>query len=362
MRCQVFAPTDDLSPVAEAIGVLGKPSPLIAASTHMHRALLSSGHLLFPDIRWLLVQDSQGPAAVIPVRCRVERDGPLAVMSLASLDRFEMLYADALVRTNVEPDTVAPWLLTAAVAHGRRADVVRLRNLPESSALRKMARALRGQIANVEGTSVIDVAQGGDHWLAQCGRNLRGQIRQSENRLRQRGDIALRSPHTPEEFGAALERFIALEVAGYKSVRNALANEPGDRAVLVALVRGHAERGTAHLLELYVDETLVASQFGVVCEGRLYLIKIAFNEAFADASPGTFLMASLLKQAGAVEGFSCVDCCVRQPWHARWHPNIEMQGHATIPNRGTPRGLVLYAARTARAAFQNSLQDKSTVS
>lgn len=320
----------------------------------MHRALLSSGHLLFPDIRWLLVQDNQGPVAVIPVRCSAERDGPLAVMSLASLDRFEMLYADALVRDNVEPELVAPLLLKAAVANGRRADVVRLRNLPESSVLRRMAKALRGQMTRVEGTSVIDVALGGDHWLAHCGRNLRGQIRQSENRLRQRGDITLRSPQSPAEFGAALERFIALEVAGYKSVRNALANEPGDRAVLVALVRGHAERGTGHLLELYVDETLVASQFGVICEGRLYLIKIAFNEAFADASPGTFLMASLLKQAGGGEGFSVVDCCVRQPWHARWHPDIEMQEHATIPNKGTPRGLVLHAARRARATFRQS--------
>jgi CelD/BcsL family acetyltransferase involved in cellulose biosynthesis len=124
--------------------------------------------------------------------------------------------------------------------------------------------------------------------------------------------------------------------------------------LLERTLRGHAQTGTAHTLELFVNGELVASQFGVVCDRRLYLIKVAFNETFSDASPGTFLMAQLLERLADEGRIDLLDCCVRQRWHARWHPEVEFNRVGTMASPHTLRGWSLRALRTVRGRLSAS--------
>jgi CelD/BcsL family acetyltransferase involved in cellulose biosynthesis len=351
LECRVLTSADDLMPVREAITQLSVNRHMLAASPFMLQALTESGESLFPGLCWFLCVDEYGPAALLPLRRMVEADSRLAPLSLTSVSRFEMLYADALVRPDVPPSAMASALLQTPVIGGRRADVVRLRNLPQDSQLLAIARALSAQCDVQEGTSVIAVGADAEAWRRGLSRNLRGQIKQSESRLRRTGPLAVRAPENATEMSEAFSRFVALEASGYKASRDALANVPGDRAILEGTLLGHAREGTAHLIELCVGDTLVASQFGVICGDRLYLIKIAFDERFAGASPGTFLMASLLQRLADEGRVKTVDCCVRQRWHARWHPLVEMYTTATIPNTGTPKGFALRAGRALRATL-----------
>jgi hypothetical protein len=349
IECRVLDSADDPKPVREAIAQLSGNRHLLAASPSMLLALTECGELLFPGLCWFLCADDKGPAALIPLRRTVETDSKLAPLSLTSVSRFEMLYADALVRPDVPPSAVASALLHTPVMRGRRADVVRLRNLPQDSQLLAIARALPAQFDVQEGTSVIAVGADAEAWRRGLSRNLRGQIRQGESRLQRMGPLAVRAPETVTEMAEAFSRFVVLEAGGYKASRDALANVPGDRAILEGTLLEHAREGTAHLLELCVGDALVASQFGVIRGDRLYLIKIAFDERFAEASPGTFLMAALMQRLADEGQIKTVDCCVRQPWHARWHPLVEMYTTATAPNTGTAKGFALRAGRALRA-------------
>lgn len=361
LECRVLTSADDLMPVREAIMRLSGNRRLLAGSPCILLALVESGERLFPGLSWFLCADANGPAALIPLQRMVESDSRLAPLSLTSVSRFEMLYADALTRPDISPAAAGGALLRARIMRGRRADVLRLRNLPRNSQLLAIAQALPSQCDMEEGTSIITVASDRDVWLQGLSKNLRGQIRQSENRLRRLGPLTIRTPGNEVEMVEAFSRFVALEAAGYKGSRDALANVPGDREVLRGALLGHSRHGTGHLLELYAGEILVSSQFGVIIDDRLYLLKIAFDERFAEASPGTFLMAELLQRLADGGRVKTVDCCVRQAWHMRWHPVVEPYITATIPNNRTLRGLALRAGRTARRVLLNRAGSVSKV-
>ena len=354
LLARVFRSTDDLSPIRHAIAALPFDAGLLAASPFMALALTEAGELLFPGICWFLFEDEDGPAAVVPLQCAVDEDSALRTLSLRSLTWHEMLYADALIRPGIPPAAIGRALLAQPALGTRRADVLRLRDLPQQSNLHRLLQCLPAEVQEKEGTSVIPVGASATEWQRSLSRNLRGQIRQSENRLRQHGSVVVHAAAGAAETAAAFERFVALEASGYKAATDALANTAGNRELLERTLRGHAHTGTAHTLELFVNGELVASQFGVVCGRRLYLIKVAFNEAFSEASPGTFLMAQLLERLADEGRIALVDCCVRQRWHARWHPEIKYNHVATIASPHTLRGWALRALRAVRGRLPRS--------
>jgi hypothetical protein len=351
LRCRVLKPRDDLSQLQLALEQLpGHPEHLSSSDGLLH-SLMASGDALFPGLRWVLFDYDAGPAAAVPVQYIRESNSPLRLISLRSLSRFEMLYADARIRSDVSARAVGDGLLRISGPSERRPDVLRCRNLPRASSLYAIVDALEGSgrgITGRPGTSVIDVGDAPAKWMSSLTRNLRGQIRQAEKRLAARGAVDLRFFQTPEEIAQAFSRFLALEAAGYKRELNPLASEAGDRDVLRGALLHHSRIGEALVMELWVGDTLSASQFGIRRGGRFYLIKVAFNETLADASPGTYLMSELIRHLSATGGARAVDCCVRQRWHDRWHPLLEDRFTANIPNPGTPRGIILGASKWMR--------------
>jgi CelD/BcsL family acetyltransferase involved in cellulose biosynthesis len=351
---KVFRSTDDLSPVRHAIASLPFDAGLLAASPFMAQALTEVGESLFPGICWFLFEDEAGSAGIVPLQCAVDEDSALRTVSLRSLSWHEMLYADALIRPGIPPSAIGRALFAEQVLGKRCADVLRLRDLPQQSNLHRLLQCLPAEVRQREGTSVIPVGASAAAWKRSLSRNLRGQIRQSENRLHQQGSVVVHAAAGVADTSAAFQRFVALEASGYKAATDALANAAGNRELLERTLRGHAQTGTAHTLELFVNGELVASQFGVVCDRRLYLIKVAFNETFSDASPGTFLMAQLLERLADEGRIDLLDCCVRQRWHARWHPEVEFNRVGTMASPHTLRGWSLRALRTVRGRLSAS--------
>lgn len=352
VQCRSFGHADDLSVVTSASEALPRREHLLAGSRGIQEGLLLHGESLFPGIRWFLVEDRRGPAALVPLQVVPERVIGATLMSARALSRFELLYADAQIRRDVDPHEMTRALLRSV--DGGRTDVLRLRDLPATSALYELARGLTGgkTLSARPGTSLIPTGESGEVWLRSLSKNLRGQVRQAEKRLMAHGPIAIRLITAPESIEEGFERFLQLEAAGYKRDLNPLAREAGDREVFRAALRHHADTGEALVMELWVGGELAASQFGLQRGDRFYLIKVAFDERHAEASPGTFLMAELLRHFSDLDGVRFVDCCVRQRWHDRWHPVIEESFFTSVPNTGTLRGLLLGGMRRLRDAIR----------
>jgi CelD/BcsL family acetyltransferase involved in cellulose biosynthesis len=351
LRCRCVLPGTDTSEVRDALALLPPRSSHLAALDGMQEALLNHGQLLFPGIRWYLIADDRGPAAVVPLQLVCESDNSLRPAALCSLSRFELLYGDARLRQDIDPALIAPAILQDAPSGSRRADIIRLRDLAPDSGLCAIAVAsapARDRISR-PGTSLLRAGESAAAWERSLSKNLRGQVRQAGKRLVAKGALEVRFATTNPDVRGAFSRFLALEAAGYKGDLNALTREDGDRRVLQHALETHAENGDALVMELWIGNSLAASQFGIISADRLFLIKVAYNEQFAEASPGVFLMAELMKWVSDHDRLGEVDCCVRQGWHDRWHPDLEMRVQATLPNSGTWRGAALGALRWARS-------------
>lgn len=89
---------------------------------------------------------------------------------------------------------------------------------------------------------------------------------------------------------AAVDEFIALEAAGYKSDNGvAMVTRPGEPEYFHEMCARYAALGRLHLLELRAAERLVATQISVESGDGLFLVKVSHDEAFARSDPGVQL-------------------------------------------------------------------------
>jgi hypothetical protein len=95
-----------------------------------------------------------------------------------------------------------------------------------------------------------------------------------------------------------LPEFLALEASGWKG-RNgtAILNDPKDVAFYTTLVRNFAAESQWEWHVIRVGERVVTAQMGVRCGGTLMLPKYAYDEEFAECTPGHLLMEEVIKEA-----------------------------------------------------------------
>lgn len=355
LTCTIFKPSDNLEVVRNASRELPRTPGLLAHSAGLFEALLFGGDELFPGICWALLSDHHGTAAMLPLQAVVEADLPVSIRAFHSLNRFEMLYADAQLRGDVRPETVRRALMAANAFTGHRVDVLRFRDLKNSSSLLAIATDNISRNSSFrdasEGASVISTTAPYDQWLKERSRNLRSQIKQADQRLSQHGHVSFNTIPC-NEVSPAFERFISLEGSGWKASSNALSIDGAECRLFKTALLHHAPTNEAFISELRVNDHLVSSQIGLLLGNTLFLIRIAYDENFRNSSPGTLHMARLIEWCCSHPGISKIDCIVRQPWHDRWHPDIETHSRFTSINTRTARGALLCAMKNAQALTQ----------
>jgi hypothetical protein len=349
---------DDLHPIVDGLAGLPRARGLLAHADGLLDGMLAEGARLFPGLVWLRVDDASGPVAVVPLQSVVERRGVLTFRELRSPSRFEMLYHDAAVHSRAVPRRLLAALMSARACDGRPCDVLRLRDLRTGSPLAVMMASLASLLLETyPGTSVIPTPLAPGRWIDDQSRNLRSQVHKVTRRLEELGTVRVLESTAAAAVAAAFVRFVDLEAGGYKAQMNALRHEDADRKLLGAAIHTQAKHGGALVRELYLDDTLIASQVALRSADRLFLLKVAYDEHHARESPGTYLMADLLESCRRSALVSVLDCCVRQQWHDRWHVDIEPSYRVTIPNRRTVRGAMIALGRRTRRVLVTTSRD-----
>jgi CelD/BcsL family acetyltransferase involved in cellulose biosynthesis len=124
--------------------------------------------------------------------------------------------------------------------------------------------------------------------------STRKKLRQQFNRLGALGAVEIVNHREPVPLLAALDTFLALEAASWKGGQGtALSSTPGDAAFARRMLAGLAETGTASIIELRLDDKVLASQVMLYCGPHAFTWKIAFDSAFAKYSPGAILVDRL---------------------------------------------------------------------
>ncbi|KQT77376.1 GNAT family N-acetyltransferase [Methylobacterium sp. Leaf466] len=126
-------------------------------------------------------------------------------------------------------------------------------------------------------------------YLGHLSARRRRRLRQSRERLEADTPLAFDTARTPGAVAAALDDFIALEGAGWKGrtgAATALACRPDEAAFVAAAVAAFAARGAMRIDRLHWDGRSLASALTFATRGRVWCLKIAFDETAARDSPG----------------------------------------------------------------------------
>jgi CelD/BcsL family acetyltransferase involved in cellulose biosynthesis len=127
---------------------------------------------------------------------------------------------------------------------------------------------------------------------------FRANLRRRRRRLATQGTISLERFGGGPELASRLDEGLALEASGWKGeAGSAIRQDPQTDAFYRELAAESARNGRLALWFLRLDGRAIAFQYALEHDGRLLLLKPAYDQAFGDCSPGQLLMEDVLRDA-----------------------------------------------------------------
>jgi len=299
-----------------------------------------------PDVAWrALVADDGRPAAVSVLSRSVRRAGGLGInlLSPVRVGEGQMPYADCLLDREAFGERSLRDLANAFGAWhvlwltGMRARSPWLEVAGEHDLVREEPD---------EGAGIFDTRRGVEECWHTASKGMRHSVHNARHRIAARGggEVAVA---TGSALGAAYDRHVALEAAGWKGRAGvALSDRPFERELL----REHlAAEPTAQVRSLMINGQAAATQIATTVARTLFLRHIAYDESLASLSPGNVLMADLLERCCEDPGLDRIDFLAWQPWFPRWGIEREPTYSVVAFNPRTVRGV---AARAIRGTWE----------
>jgi len=125
----------------------------------------------------------------------------------------------------------------------------------------------------------------------------------------------------PDEVDQALAMLVGVEATGWKSRQgSALASRADLFRFFQLYARRAASKGSLRVSVLWIGDKAAAVELGVVTHGRMWGLKLAYDEQFAACAPAIQLVHSSIKEATAL-GLSAYEFLgSAESWQERWRP------------------------------------------
>jgi CelD/BcsL family acetyltransferase involved in cellulose biosynthesis len=170
-------------------------------------------------------------------------------------------------------------------------------------------------------------AAGWDAFLAGYSANFRAGIGKKIRRLERLGQVRVDTYSEPAQLLTAFESFLQVEDSGWKgAMGTSILKQPPVLEYYRYLLAHLGRLGLCRVSLLFLDNTVVAGQFGIEIGDCLYLLKIGFREDYGSHSPGAVLLYKLVQhycQHGPAKTISFVTSV---SWIDRWHPSSVQAG------------------------------------
>lgn len=149
---------------------------------------------------------------------------------------------------------------------------------------------------------------------------LRQNLRRAMRELEKMPDVRflLRDRSRPAKENAA--RFLDVETRNWKGEgKTAIKNFPGSAAVFEEAASGLAEQNSMAFSFLESGDQTVAAHYAMISGRTLYILKMAYDEAFINCSPGNLLMIKVIESACDSGDFDEINYFSDPPILAKWN-------------------------------------------
>lgn len=139
----------------------------------------------------------------------------------------------------------------------------------------------------------------------------RQELRRQRRRLSEQGRVEVRTS-TPQDWEAWVNRFLALEAAGWKGKEHsALAAAEADATYFRQIVTQSAAKNQVGFLGLFLDDRPIALKVNFLSGAGSFAFKIAFDETLAKYSPGVQLELENIDWVHQQRGVEWMDSCAK---------------------------------------------------
>lgn len=135
-------------------------------------------------------------------------------------------------------------------------------------------------------------------------------IRRQERQLAEKGRLEYDALTAESDVAAWIKEFLELESSGWKGKEGgALASNEEERCYFETIATEAFRRGQLMMLALRLDGRPIASKCNFLTGRNSYTFKIAFDENYADYSPGVLLEVEHMRRLHAQSQTNWVDSC-----------------------------------------------------
>jgi CelD/BcsL family acetyltransferase involved in cellulose biosynthesis len=221
----------------------------------------------------------------------------------------------------------------------------------------KAAARGRGQLLQFKasGAPVVPIASSWDQYFQSLSSRRRQDYRRARRGLERLGkiEVEIRSPDAAT-VEAGMAEAMRVEAASWKGREgSAMRTNPRLSGFFLQLASRLARLGQLRLCFLRLNGQAIAMQVAVVHGGRWWVLKIGYDERWAEHSPGIQLMWDVLREAfeRGLTSFEMLGSA--EPWLTIW--TREQRNYRTLafyPYNG--RGMVALSADIMRAFVQRA--------
>lgn len=283
---------------------------------------------------------------------------PLGVTKGGGVERLEILGATTLFEPcgfGYRDEEALAALCRSVVGLGRP---LVLQRIEADGALLKSFKSLargRGQLLEFKasGSPFVPIAGSWDEYTQSLSSRRRQDYRRARRNLEKAGkvEVEIRSPN-PAEVEPAMSEAMRVEAASWKGQGgSAMLTNPRLSGFFLQLAQRLAGQGQLRVCFLRLDGAPIAMQIGVVHAGRWWVLKIGYDERWAEHSPGIQLMWDVLRAAFEERLSSFEMLGSAEPWLSIW--TRQERAYRTVafyPYNG--RGMVALGADIMRAFAQ----------
>jgi CelD/BcsL family acetyltransferase involved in cellulose biosynthesis len=307
-----------------------------------HEWFLSSVGSIHPEseLRILVLRSGGAVRAIAPMAL----SGRLACMGVSSLyEPCDLLY---------DSEESLKELLAALRRCGR---TVVLQRLPGSSGTAAALDGLRAVVLRRPSTSslYVDCSGSWEEYYSSISSRRRYDLRRARRRAEEHGEVGVEILRpTPQEFHDRLPDLIEVEAAGWKGRRgSAMKENERLRRFFSSYGEIAARQEMLTLSFLRIGDRHAAAQLGVELGGRLWVLKIGYDECWARCSPGMQLTHEMVRYSFE-RGLSRYELLgAEEPWQRVW-ANGEREYLTAVLYPMNPSGMANLAADGAAALLR----------
>ncbi|MFI5233869.1 MAG: GNAT family N-acetyltransferase [Gemmatimonadales bacterium] len=212
-------------------------------------------------------------------------------------------------------------------AHPRRSWFVLGRVLEGSGAWRclRAVDARRYYVDRDDAAHLVDCDRPFTEITSRLSRKFRANMRSAHNRLARLPGVSFVRTVDAACMDAAFERFLEVEASGWKGQsgdRTAVALKPKQLAFYRDWVAALTSSGRCEFNELRAGETCIASTFCIHVDEQCAVVKIGYDERFAQVAPGHLVLERIFQQYCEDPSAKRINLVSAFAWNARWEPEV----------------------------------------